>query len=72
MNKIIIPEKRSSYFENYNNFYKRILPNNNIEYYSKDFFNKDFTRKLNDDDDDILDNIQKEIILLQINDLFAC
>jgi hypothetical protein len=72
MNKTINPEMRSTYFNNYDNFYKRVLPNKAIEYVSKNYFNKDFTRKSNVDDGVILDNIHKDIILLQIKELLAC
>jgi hypothetical protein len=66
MYSVIIPERRSSFDDKYDNFYIKTLPNNVREYYSKDFYNKDFTRKFNDDD--VFEKIKKEIILQQIED----
>jgi hypothetical protein len=59
----IIPERRAFYDDEYDNFYVRVLPDNVRECYSKEFFNKDFTRKKDNED------IQKEILLFMINDL---
>jgi hypothetical protein len=69
MNKIT-PECRAIFDREYN-CYTRILPNNVIECYNKDFFNKDFTRKNNVVDNTEkakLDNLLKQIILEQIED----
>jgi hypothetical protein len=65
---VIIPERRTSFDNAYTNCYTRILPNNTTEYYHKEFYNPDFTRKV--DDDEVLENIQKEILLLMIDDYF--
>jgi hypothetical protein len=67
----IIPERRSSYDYENRNCYVRTLPNGVVEYYSKEYYNKNFTRKTDDDEvNDILENIQKEILLQQIEDAF--
>ncbi|MDR1286369.1 MAG: hypothetical protein LBK08_02050 [Treponema sp.] len=60
---IITPEKRNYIDDNYSDFYVRTLPNNVKEYYSKEVFNKDFTRKTENED------IEKEILLFMINEL---
>jgi hypothetical protein len=66
MNTVIIPERRSS-FDYTDNCYTRILPNNVIKYYNKEYYNSDFTRKSDDDND--LENIKKEILLFLIDDI---
>jgi hypothetical protein len=76
VNKVIIPEQRSysDYFNN-SNCYTRILANGVIEKYSKEFYNPNFTRKSEDGrkwnsrKSDDLEDIQKEILLLFIDDL---
>jgi hypothetical protein len=62
MNKVLIPEQRSysDYFGN-NNFYTKKLSNRVTEYYSKEFYNSNFTRKFDD-----LENVKKEILLFLI------
>jgi hypothetical protein len=61
----IIPEQRASsdYFRN--NSYQRISADGVTEQYNKEYYNPDFTRKSDDDDD--LENIQKEILLYLID-----
>jgi hypothetical protein len=61
MNTVIIPEQRSS-SDYFNNSYQRILADGVIEQYSKEFYNPDFTRKSDDD----LENIKREILLFLI------
>jgi hypothetical protein len=60
MNKVTIPEQRSS-MNDTDNFYSRKLSNGAVEYYSKEYYNPNFTRK-----SDELENIQKEILLYLI------
>jgi hypothetical protein len=60
----IIPERRT--FSENDNCYTRILPNNVIKYYNKEYYNQDFTRKMDYDD---LDDINKDIMLSLIDDL---
>jgi hypothetical protein len=62
--KIIIPERRSSSDYFCNNSYTRALSNGVIEHYNKEYFNPDFTRK-----SDILEELEKEILLLSIDGL---
>jgi hypothetical protein len=62
MNKTIIPEQRSSQdYLNTGNSYTRKLSNGATEYYSKEFYNPNFTRKYDD-----LENVKKEILLFLI------
>lgn len=61
MNTIIIPEKRSN--SDCFNSYTRILSNGVVEHYNKEYYNQNFTRKSS------LEDIQKEILLFQIEEL---
>jgi hypothetical protein len=58
-----IPERRNSFTDYNDNCYKRALSNGTTEYYSKEFYNSNFTRKSDD-----LDDIKKEILLFLIDD----
>jgi hypothetical protein len=62
MNTVIIPELRSN-SDCFNNSYTRILSNGVIEHYNKEYYNQNLTRKSS------LEDIQKEILLFQIEEL---
>jgi hypothetical protein len=61
----IIPERRSIN-NNYDNCWKRIKPNG-TEYYSKEYYNPDYSRKI--EDNDILESIKRELLLSEIDNL---
>jgi hypothetical protein len=67
MTKCIIPERRNIN-DNYDNFWKRIKSNGAMEYYSKEYFNPDYTRKITSND--IIEDIKKELLLVEINALY--
>jgi hypothetical protein len=60
----IIPERRNSFTDYNDNCYKRTLSNGGVEYYSKEYYNPDFTRKQD------LEDILKELLLLEIENSF--
>jgi hypothetical protein len=62
----IIPEKRS--ISNYENCYAR-KTKDGTEYYSKEYYNSDFSRKAKNSNNSDLEDIQKLIILEQIKEL---
>jgi hypothetical protein len=66
MNKVIIPERRSSMNDS-DNFYSRRLSNGAIECYSKEYYNSNFTRK-SEPRENSSEKIKKDILLLQIKD----
>jgi hypothetical protein len=60
MDYMIIPERRSN---SCSNTWVRETKNGTKEYFNKDFYNSDFTKKKS------LEYIQKEILLFQIESL---
>jgi hypothetical protein len=54
---------------NYYNYncYTRTLPNGSTECYNKNYFNKDFTRKI-DDDEELEDILEKIQLLIEIDE----
>jgi hypothetical protein len=62
----IIPERRSIN-NNYDNCWKRIKPNG-TEYYSKEYYNSDYTRKIMDAN--IIEDIKKDMLLSEIDNSF--
>jgi hypothetical protein len=56
-----IPERRNI-DRDYDNCYKRTTSNGVVEYYNKEYYNPNFTRK-----SDELEYIKKELLLLEID-----
>lgn len=56
----MIPERRNLFTDN--DCYKRTLFNGVVECFSKEYYNPNFTRK-----DSELENIKKELLLLEID-----
>jgi hypothetical protein len=59
----LIPEKRITNI--YDNCWKRIKLNGGVEYYNKEYYNPDYTRKITNGD--IIESIKRELLLSEID-----